>query len=66
MLLSPTARSRALQEQVEGFMAERVIPSEQAHAEQLHRLGDPFAQTDVMASLKAEARAAGLEPVHAR
>ena len=60
MLLSPTARSRALQEQVEGFMAERVIPSEQAHAEQLHRLGDPFAQTDVMASLKAEARAAGL------
>lgn len=60
MDFSQTARSLDLQEQLEAFMRDRVLPGEDTYADQLRAAGDPHAQPPVMEELKEEARGRGL------
>jgi acyl-CoA dehydrogenase len=53
-------RSRSLQQQVRTFMDDHVIPGEVIHAEELRQLPTRHHETQVMAGLKAAAKAAGL------
>ncbi len=63
MDLSPSPRGRELLAQMRAFMADEVIPAEAQHGIELAALrarGEPHAEPEVLAGLKARARALGL------
>ncbi|MGD9961993.1 MAG: acyl-CoA dehydrogenase family protein [Nocardioides sp.] len=53
-------RAKQLQEELLGFMDERVYPAEAVYAEQMRESGDPHFHPPVLEELKAEAQRRGL------
>ncbi|MCK9250378.1 MAG: acyl-CoA dehydrogenase family protein [Solirubrobacteraceae bacterium] len=60
MNIEQSERSQDLQQRLQAFMDEHVLPAEAVHAEQLRAAGDPHHHAPVMEELKAEARRRGL------
>ncbi len=60
MDFEPSARCRELSEELEAFMADRVLPAEPVYHQQVVDSGDPHHHPAVMDELKAEARERGL------
>ena len=60
MDFAPSEKARALGEQLEAFMDERVGPAEALYAEQMRDSGDPHFHAPVIEELKSEAQARGL------
>lgn len=58
--LAPDARTTALRAELAAFVAELVIPAEEAHHAEVTASGDRHHHSSVLEGLKAEARARGL------
>src|SRR5262245_40448670 len=63
MFIEPRPSTRALQERLQQFFAEHIVPNDAVYAEQVaenRRRGQPFARVPLIAALQLRARAAGL------
>jgi acyl-CoA dehydrogenase len=60
MLFQQTDRARLVQEQLERFMEEQVLPAERVYVEQLEKGGDPHAEPPILKELRAKAKGLGL------
>ena len=60
MIFELSDRAKLIEEQLQRFMTEEILPAERVYLEQVEAGGDPHAEPPIMTELRAKAKGIGL------